>query len=112
MRGKFNRRLASYALVAVLTGLSALAAGRTRKPFSPEAPDFRKKGPASAKVLIVEFSDFQCPACRYAEPSVRQIFTVYGDKVRFVFKHFPLRMHEWAKPAAAAAECAGRQGKF
>lgn len=112
MRDKFSRRIASYALVAVLSGLSALAAGRARKPFSPDAPDFRKKGPAAAKILIVEFSDFQCPACRYAEAPVRQIFAVYGDKVRFVFKHFPLRMHEWAKPAAAAAECAGRQGKF
>ena len=112
MRDKLSRRFASYALVVVLAGLSALAAGRTRKPFSAEAPDFRRKGPAAAKIQIVEFSDFQCPACRYAEPSVRQIFTVYGDKVRFVFKHFPLRMHEWAKPAAAAAECAGRQGKF
>ena len=112
MRDPLSRRFASYALVAVLSVLSVLAAGRTRKPFSTQAPDFREKGPASAKIQIVEFSDFQCPACRYAEPPVRQIFTVYGDKVHFTFKHFPLRMHEWAKPAAAAAECAGRQGKF
>ena len=112
MRDALSRRFASYALVAVLTGLSAFASGRTRKPFSTEAPDFREKGPANAKIQIIEFSDFQCPACRYAEPPLRQIFTIYGDKVRFVFKNFPLRMHEWAKPAAAAAECAGRQGKF
>jgi protein-disulfide isomerase len=104
--------MASYALVAALAVASALAAGRAHKPFSPAAPEFRKRGPADAKIQIVEFSDFQCPACRVAEPPLRQIFTVYAGKVRFIFKHYPLRMHEWAKPAAVAAECAGRQGKF
>ncbi|MDE2511140.1 MAG: thioredoxin domain-containing protein [Elusimicrobia bacterium] len=112
MRDKFSRRLASYALVFALTVLSVLEGGRVHKPFSTAAPDFREKGPADAKVQIAEFSDFQCPACRYAEPTVRQLFVVYGDKIRFIFKHFPLRMHQWARPAAAAAECAGRQGKF
>jgi protein-disulfide isomerase len=67
---------------------------------------------ADAKIQIAEFSDFQCPACRVAEPPLRQIFQVYEGKVRFIFKHYPLRMHQWAKPAADAAECAGRQGKF
>ena len=112
MRGKFSRRLASYALVAALAVASALAAGRARKPFSPAAPDFRKRGPADAKIQIVEFSDFQCPACRVAEAPLRQIFSVYDGKLHFIFKHYPLRMHQWAKPAAVAAECAGRQGKF
>lgn len=112
MRTRFSRRMASYALVALMAVLSAAAAGRTRKPFSPDAPEFRKRGPAGAKLLMVEFSDFQCPACRYAEQPLRQIMTVYDGKVRFVFKHFPLRMHQWAKAAAGAAECAGLQGKF
>ena len=112
MRGKFARRMVSYVLLAALAAASALSAGRTRKPFSPAAPDFRKKGPARAKILIVEFSDFQCPACRYAEAPLRQMLALYEGKARFIFKHFPLRMHQWAKPAAAAAECAGRQGKF
>jgi protein-disulfide isomerase len=112
MRDKLSRRFASYALVAVLAVASAVAAGRARKPFSQEAPDFRKKGPAAAKIQIIEFSDFQCPACRYAEPPLRQIFSIYGEKIHFIFKHYPLRMHEWAKNGAIAAECAGRQGKF
>jgi protein-disulfide isomerase len=112
MRDKFSRRLASYALVAALTVASAFAAGRARKPFSPAAPEFRKRGPVDAKIQVVEFSDFQCPACRVAEPPLRQIFTVYEGKLHFIFKHYPLRMHQWAKPAAVAAECAGRQGKF
>jgi protein-disulfide isomerase len=112
MRDKFSRRLASYALVAALAVVSAFMAHRAKKPFSPAAPEFRKRGPADAKIQIVEFSDFQCPACRVAEPPLRQIFQVYEGKVRFIFKHYPLRMHQWAKPAADAAECAGRQGKF
>jgi protein-disulfide isomerase len=112
MRGNFSRRMASYALVAALAVASALAAGRARKPFSPAAPEFRKRGPADAPIQMVEFSDFQCPACRYAEMPLRQIDAVYAGKIHFIFKHFPLRMHQWAKPAAAAAECAGRQGKF
>jgi protein-disulfide isomerase len=112
MNGKFSRRLASYVLVAALAVLSVFAAGRGRKPFSPAAPDFRKRGPADAKIQIVEFSDFQCPACKMAEPPLRQIFALYDGKLHFTFKHYPLRMHEWAKPAAAAAECAGIQGKF
>lgn len=112
MRDKFSRRLASYALVAVLAVASALAAGRARKPHSFAAPDFRQRGPADAPIQMVEFSDFECPACRYAEGPLRQIFTIYAGKLHFVFKDFPLRMHPWAKPAAAAAECAGRQGKF
>jgi protein-disulfide isomerase len=112
MGNKFSRRLASYALVAALAVASVLAAGRTRKPFSPAAPEFRQRGPADAKIQMVEFSDFQCPACRYAEMPLRQIDAVYAGKIHFIFKHFPLRMHPWAKPAAVAAECAGRQGKF
>jgi protein-disulfide isomerase len=112
MRSKFSRRAASYALVVALTIASALAAGRTHKPFSTEAPSFRERGPEGAPIRIIEFSDFQCPACRAAEPTLKMLFTVYEGKIRFVFKHYPLRLHEWAKPAAVAAECAGRQGKF
>ncbi len=112
MRTKFSRRMASFGLTAALA-LATVAVARGRyKPYSPSAPDFRVEGPADAKVTVVEFSDFQCPACRYAEPPLRQLRALYRGRIRFVFKHFPLRMHQWARPAAAAAECAGRQGKF
>src|SRR4051812_34783976 len=74
---------------------------------------YRTKGPESAKVTIVEFSDFQCPACRFAEPPLRQIMSMYQGDVRLIFKHFPLeRIHEYARMGAVSAECAGRQGKF
>jgi protein-disulfide isomerase len=112
METRFFRQLSAWALVAALSGGAVLLRHRTQRPFSPEAPGFRQRGPAAAKVTIVEFSDFQCPACRTAELPLRQLLALYDGRVRFVFKHYPLRMHEWAKAGAYAAECAGRQGRF
>ncbi len=69
-------------------------------------------GPENAKVTVVEFSDFQCPYCSRAATAVDQIKAKYGDKVRFVFRQFPLPMHENARGAAEAALAANAQGKF
>ena len=70
------------------------------------------KGPESAKVTLVEFSDFQCPFCSRVNPTLAQIEQEYGDDVRIVFKHLPLGMHPKAPAAHAAAEAAHRQGSF
>ncbi len=68
------------------------------------------KGKADAKVTIVEYSDFQCPFCSRGYATIEnQVLKEYGDKVRFVYKHFPLAFHPWAEPGAVAAECAGEQ---
>jgi protein-disulfide isomerase len=69
------------------------------------------RGPKDAKVTIVEYSDFQCPFCSKAYETVEtQVLKEYGDKVRFVFKNFPLfKIHPWALPAAIASECAYQQ---
>jgi len=69
-------------------------------------------GSASASAYLVEFSDFQCPACGTFEPTVEQIREKYKDKLQFVYRHFPLPQHEHAEAAALAAEAAGKQGKF
>ena len=70
-------------------------------------------GSADAKVTIVEFSDFQCPACKSAEPLIKNIIAAYGDKINFVYRDFPLtQIHEFALISAEAAECADEQGKF
>ncbi len=71
-----------------------------------------KGGPSNAAVTLVEFSDFQCPFCSRVTDTLDQIEESYGDKVRIVFKHLPLRMHSRAPLAHAAAEAANRQGKF
>lgn len=66
----------------------------------------------SAKVTIVEFGDYQCPACNAAHPIVKQILKDYQGKVNFVFRHFPLPQHQNAIIAAQAAEAAGEQDKY
>jgi protein-disulfide isomerase len=70
------------------------------------------RGDPEAKIAVVEFSDFQCPFCGRALPTLDQVEKAYGDKVRIVFKHLPLAMHAKAPAAHAAAEAAHRQGKF
>ena len=70
------------------------------------------KGPAAAPVEVVEFSDFQCPFCLRAYPTVNQVLSTYGDRVRFVYRHYPLPNHPNARPAAEAAQCAAEQGQF
>jgi protein-disulfide isomerase len=68
------------------------------------------KGPDNAKVTIVEYSDFQCPFCsRGYQTMETQVLKEYGDKVKFVYKNFPLPMHPWAEAAAVGVECAGQQ---
>jgi protein-disulfide isomerase len=70
------------------------------------------RGNKEAPVTIVEFSDFQCPYCSRARPTVNKVREVYGDKVRMIFRNFPLQMHAEAPKAGEAAVCAGEQGKF
>jgi protein-disulfide isomerase len=70
------------------------------------------RGNPKAPVTVVEFSDFQCPFCARARPTVTRVRETYGDKVRWVFRHFPLDFHAQAEKAGEAAACAGAQGKF
>lgn len=63
-------------------------------------------------VTLVEFGDYQCPACGFAEPLVEKLLTDYGNQIKLVFRHFPLSQHKNALLAAQAAEAAGEQGKF
>jgi protein-disulfide isomerase len=69
-------------------------------------------GATSAPVTIIEFSDFQCPFCRAAESSLKQVRQKYGDQVRLVYMDFPLGFHPHAMDAARAGRCAADQGKF
>jgi protein-disulfide isomerase len=70
------------------------------------------RGPASAPVTIVEFTDFQCPSCAAMQPILEEVLNAYGAKVRLVVRDFPLAMHPNARKAAEAANAAKEQGKF
>lgn len=70
------------------------------------------RGNAAAPVTIVEFSDYQCPFCARVNPTLAQVRQTYGDKVKIVFKDYPLPNHPNAPKAAEAARCAGEQNKY
>lgn len=70
------------------------------------------KGAVNAPIQLIEFSDFQCPYCLRARATVRKVLETYGDRIHFVYRHYPLPSHPGARPAAEASECAAEQGKF
>ena len=74
--------------------------------------DDRILGDKDAPVTIVEFSDLQCPYCARFHTTMNQVVRDFKGQVRWVYRHFPLSSHPFAKKAALATECAGEQGKF
>jgi protein-disulfide isomerase len=71
------------------------------------------QGNLDAGLVIVEYGDYQCPYCGAAYPVLKELMKEFGDQIRFIFRNFPLsEMHQYARPAALAAEAAGLQGKF
>lgn len=70
------------------------------------------KGPQNAKILILEFSDFQCPFCREVQTNLKAVVEKYASEVRLEFKNFPLDIHPMASLAARSAYCAGKQESF
>ena len=83
------------------------------KRFAVKTEGFPTRGNGSAPVTIVEFSDFHCPFCRAAQPTLSALLSKYPDKVRIVYRHFPLdSLHPEARQASEAAWCAEQQNKF
>jgi protein-disulfide isomerase len=69
-------------------------------------------GKKDAKVVVVEFADFQCPACGAFYPDMKKILSEYDGKIYYIYRHFPLPMHKNAMKAAEAAQAAGTDNKF
>ncbi|MEY2664578.1 MAG: hypothetical protein RIT04_386 [Candidatus Parcubacteria bacterium] len=69
-------------------------------------------GSTTAPIAIVEYSDFQCPACEAYHPLLKRLIAEEGTRFSFVYRHFPLPQHKNAYPSAIATEAAGKQGKF
>ncbi|HJR07495.1 MAG TPA: thioredoxin domain-containing protein [Pyrinomonadaceae bacterium] len=105
-------------LVAVVAGVWLMRSAREAPITSVAAGAIganppQAKGSASAPVTIEEFGDYQCPPCGALYPELEKIKDEYGDRVRLIFRHYPLvRIHPNALAAAHAAEAAGLQGKF
>jgi len=76
------------------------------------ALDDQIKGNKDAKAVLVEYSDFQCPACGFYYPILKSLSEEFGDDLAIVYRHFPLPQHKHAKLMAYAAEAAGKQEKF
>jgi protein-disulfide isomerase len=84
-------------------------ANKTEVSFDP----IRLRGNARAPVVIVEFSDFQCPFCRKIQPTLKSLLSKYDGKVSLAYRDFPLRgMHGQAELSAESSRCAGEQGRF
>ena len=81
--------------------------------LSPDGAIDHIRGQASAPVTLIEYGDFECPSCLQAHTALKIMLPHFGQQLRFVFRHFPLReMHPHAELAAEAAEAAGAQGRF
>jgi protein-disulfide isomerase len=93
--------------------MSMSATGARAKLNRPVSEEDHSIGPKNALVTLVEYGDFQCPYCGAAHLILREVQETMRDRLRFVFRHFPLtQIHPFAEPAAEATESAGAQGKF
>ncbi len=108
--------MSTIALIIGAVALFAFQSNQEKRTFTREElmPSARQHilGNASASAYLVEFSDFQCPACAAYAPVVKQLVETHKEKIAFMYRHFPLPQHTFAEQAAMAAEAAGKQGKF
>jgi len=102
--------------IGLIFGLAQLGGGPTESAVSAALTindQDHVMGESTAPVTLVEYSDFQCPACAYYFPILKEVKEKAGAKLRVVYRHFPLRQtHKYAQIAAQAAVAAGNQGKF
>ena len=104
--------------VAAVVGLTMFSGGTgdgggAKFALNKVSAEDHVKGNASSTVILIEYSDFQCPACRTYYPILLELAQTYGDRIAFVYRHYPLKsIHVNADPAAWASEAAGNQGKF
>ncbi len=104
LRDDYMKTLRADSKVVVL-----LSAPRVEVAYDPA----RMRGNPKAPVMIVEFSDYQCPYCHQVEPTVKEVMAKYGDKVSLSYRDFPLTaIHSQAMISAEASRCALEQGKF
>lgn len=104
-----------FAFTAIIITIAMVIMTRPAKPIAKGLlilPTTYTKGPKDAPVWLVEFSDFQCPACKAFSGTVADLIKKYPDRLLIAYRYFPLDLHPQSVPAAIAAESAGKQGKF
>ncbi len=101
-----------------LTPLSSRCSPDSANPLilraSPESGDIADhfSGNPTAKLVLVEYADYECPGCKNSDPYLKEIAKDYEDSIAFIYRNFPLSFHPNAKAAAVIAEAASLQGKF
>ncbi len=108
----YEKLMAQAAAAAPAPAPAAAAPPTPAAKVDIQVGDSPAKGPRTAPVTVVAFSDFQCPFCSRAVPTLKQIEDTYKGKVRIAFKHLPLSFHQNAQIAAEASMAAAEQGKF
>jgi protein-disulfide isomerase len=103
LRQDYLKSLRKGAEVSVL-----LSPPKVQVDYDPK----RLRGNPKASVMIIEFSDYQCPYCHQVEPTLKDLLAKYGERVSLAYRDFPLTIHPQAELAAEASRCAGEQGRF
>ncbi len=103
------------AVTLAIIGIAVILLSRPAKPIDKTVlitPTTYTTGNINAPLWLVEFSDFECPACKVFFPTVETLISNNKETLLFAHRHFPLSQHQYALKTAIAAEAAGRQGKF
>lgn len=112
MSSKLRYGLVGLAFTGLLVGMVFSMRLAQPKVASLQPDQAKSRGSADALVQIIEFSDFQCPACQGAQAVLTPLLTQYPDQIRLTFQHFPIQGHPWSLLAHQASECAARQDRF
>lgn len=95
------------------TGSSSTETSQANADLKEVTSTDHVEGNAESSIVVMEYGDYQCPACGLYYPITKSLMEKYGDKIAFVFRHFPIRSaHAHAQIASQAAEAAGIQGKY
>jgi protein-disulfide isomerase len=90
-------------------GQTSPSPAASKKPKTVSASD-HIRGNKNAKVTLITYSDYECPFSKNFEPTVKQLLDIYGDKIKLIFRHYPLPFHANAQKEAEASECAAQLG--